>query len=176
MRADEQRVNHRRLAAVLAVTVPLALASVALLLWAAPFWVEQVRGAVDRHRWPEQRERIEAAVAGLALPEGYRETDCGELASGPADRCWWTDALPSSTAAELKAALVAAGATDVSSDSLAAASPAEASLLVSTGSVAGRDVHLAASREVDEEATLTSGELVLRPGSLVRLIADLDAP
>lgn len=171
-------MNRRRLAAVLAVTVPLALLSVALLVRVAPFWVDQARGALDRHRWPERREQIEAAAAGLTLPDGYRETDCGALGLDPDQRCWWTDALPADTAADLEAALRAAAATDVATETLAgdAPDPGRPVLVVSTGTVAGRDIRLAATREPDEEATLAAGELVLHPGSLVRLVADLDAP
>lgn len=181
-------MNRRRLAVVLAVTVPLALASVALLAWAAPYWIEQARGVAAQHRWPGQREQVEDAAAGLTLPAVYRETECDVHTAGPSVRCWWTDALPDDTAADLEAALVAVAATDVTSQAVTdagtegAAGTAgtggteEAVLLVATGSVAGRQIHLVATREVDEEATLAAGELVLRPGSVVRLVPDLDAP
>ncbi len=111
--ADDLRVNRRRVAAVLAVTLPLALASVALLLWAAPFWTGQARGVVDRNRWPEQREQIVAAVGAAVLPEGYRESECGARATDPTDRCWWTDRAPDDTVADLESALLAVAATDL---------------------------------------------------------------
>jgi hypothetical protein len=181
-------VNRRRLVVVLAITLPLVLASVALLAWAGPYWIGQARDVAARNRWPEQREQIEDAVAGLTLPAGYRETACDAHLAGDAARCWWTDALPDDTAADLEAALVAVAATDVTSDAVAgdgapgaggtagATGTGEAVLLVATGSVGGRQIHLVAGRELDEEATLAAGDVVRRPGSLVRLVADLDAP
>lgn len=49
-------------------------------------------------------------------------------------------------------------------------------LVLVRGTVADRVLLVSATREPDEEATLAAGELVLRPGSLVRLIADVEAP
>lgn len=56
--------------------------------------------------------------------------------------------------------------------------PVEGTLVIALarGAVEGREVGLFATEEIDEEATLAAGGLVMRPGSVVRSTADLDAP
>lgn len=163
----------RRLRTAVLVALPLALLSVAVAVWAGPYWLERGREYLDRRRWPEQRAHVEEAVAGLALPPAYVEEPCaGEPA--PGTRCWHVDARPEDVLAELAAALTAAGAEDVATDT----APLEGGVAIALarGTVEDREVGLVAAEEVDEEATLASGGLVMRPGAVVRSTADLDAP
>jgi hypothetical protein len=76
--------------------------------------------------------------------------------------------------AELAAALTAAGAEDVVAENAPLEGPIVLGL--ARGTVEGREVGLFAAEEVDEQATLAAGGLVMRPGAVVRSTADLDAP
>lgn len=163
----------RRLRTAALVVLPLALVSVAVAAWAGPYWLERGREYLDRQRWPQQRAHVLDAVAGLALPAGYVEEPCGG-APGPDDRCWHVDARPQDVTADLVAALTAAGVEGV----LAETAPVEGTSVIALarGSLEGREVGLFATEEVDEEATLAAGTLVMRPGALVRSTADVEEP
>jgi hypothetical protein len=155
------------------VAVPLAAAAVGLTLYAGPYWVDVARHRLEEQRWPAQRARIEAAVAGVALPAGYVEEPCGG-APDPDARCWHVDARPEDVPEDLAAALRAAGVEGVATE----LAPVEgaSTVALARGTVDGRVVGLFATREPDEAATRASGDLVLRPGTVVRSTADLVAP
>lgn len=163
----------RRLRTAALVALPLVLLSVAVAVWAGPYWLERGREYLDRQRWPEQREHVLDAMAAVTLPPRYVEEPCtGE--PGPGTRCWHVDARPQDVTAELAAALTAAGAEDVVAENAPLEGPIVLGL--ARGTVEGREVVLFAAEEVDEEATVAAGGLVMRPGAVVRSTADLDAP
>lgn len=171
-RADEERVSRRLHVAVL-VAVPLLVLSVVVAAWAGPFWVARGRELLERQRWPEQRAQVLDAVAAVTLPAAYVEEPCAS-ADDPADRCWRVDLAPEETTAALAEALTAAGVAAVRPG----LAPVEGAgtIALARGTVAGREVGLFATTEVDEEATVAAGAVVLRPGALVRSTADLEAP
>lgn len=164
-------MTRRTRTALLVAALALA-GSAALAVWAGPYWLGQARAAWDRVTADDRRERLLADLGALELPAGYRAAPCGTTADDASDRCWWTDAPPRDTAADLGAALTAAGVEGVAVDSLDL--EADAGPTFASGTAHGFDVTLMATRVVDEDATLAAGELVLREGSFVHLLAGLD--
>jgi hypothetical protein len=154
----------------LAVAVPLAVAAVAVTLWAAPYGLEVARHEVQERRWPEDRARIEAALAAVELPEAFAPVACSDAARTDADRCWRTPVSPREAADLLAGALASAGVEDAEP----AAPPPGGDMTTVIGSVAGRQVWAVAGREVDPAATRV--EDMFTGTVLVRLSADLDAP
>ncbi|WP_213283371.1 hypothetical protein [Cellulomonas hominis] len=159
-----------RVRTALVVAVPLAAAAVAVTLWAAPYWLDVARHAVAEQRWPDERGRIEAAVAAVALPDGFAPVPCADAARTDVDRCWRTAGTPEDSAEALVGALAEAGVTGVA----VAAPPEGGDLAMVQGVVAGRQVWAVAAREVDPDATRV--EDMFLGTVLVKVTADLDAP
>ncbi|GIG36991.1 hypothetical protein [Cellulomonas pakistanensis] len=167
-------MSRARTAALLAV--PLAAAAVALTLYAGPYWVGEVRHRVDEQRWPEQRARIEAALAAVELPAGYAPLDCADSPFGAPEsgRCWRTTTLPADAAGDLAPALTAVGVEIEESltgiGPVLHGTPASAAAV---GTLEGRSVHLSVTREVDRTRLPATP---FGDTAVVELTADLGAP
>lgn len=167
-------MTRSRLRAAGLAAAPLGALALAVAFWAAPHWSGVAQHAVATSHWPEQRAQIEAAVAAVDLPAPFTAVPCGGLGLGAdgADRCWRTAALPADIAADLDAALAAAGVDRV--ETSASESSRYGVLGTSAaGVVADRVVQIGATRELDE-ANLP--ETPFADTVVVHLTADLAAP
>ncbi len=124
--------------------------------------------------WPDQRARLEAAVAAVELPDGYRRVDCAADAVVE-QRCWRVDALPDDVLPDQLATLDGVGDTGAVGD--CDGTPTwrgrPVGCAVST-ILAGRLLGATAFRDVDPDASHPDD--VVLDSTLVGLGADLTPP
>lgn len=165
----------RRTRSALLVALPLGALAIGCTLWAGPYWLGVAQQAVAQQRfWPEQRAQIEAAVAAVDLPDRFTAVPCAGPGAGAdtADRCWRVEASPEDVAADLTAALEAAGVEQVGTSTPALARHGVVGAHA-VGSVADRVVQILAFRELDQSPLREH----LFTGTVeVRLTADLTSP